>query len=88
VNSMVRYLESGMWFQTSMVRGSGSGTQLLGTQIRGSGSGTQWLGNPELGIWFRNSINGLGPRVRALVGELNGLGPGIRDPVQGTQVLV
>jgi hypothetical protein len=30
----------------------------------------------------------LGPRVRALVGELNGLGPGIRDPVQGTQVLV
>jgi hypothetical protein len=54
--------------------------------------------DPELGIWFRNSINGLGPRirhlvqelnkwfgtqrVRALVGDLNGLGPGIRDPVQ------
>jgi hypothetical protein len=27
VNSMVRYLESGIRFRTSMVRGSGSGTQ-------------------------------------------------------------
>jgi hypothetical protein len=54
IRELVRYLESGMWFRTSMVRGSGSGTQ--------------WLGNPELGIWFRNSINGLGPRVRDMVG--------------------
>jgi hypothetical protein len=67
VNSMVGYVESGMWFRTSMVR-----------ELNGSGI---WFGNSmvrgprirhlvqELNKWFGTQ------RVRALVGDLNALGP-------------